>query len=591
MGELFVPNPSQHDVSSFQVLVEGKQIDPSYQVISISVSREVNRIPTAKIIIRDGEAAERDFEISNSDDFLPGKKIRIKIGLDGNNNQAFEGIIVKHAIKISTNGNSMLQVECFDAAVRMSVGRHSRYYTQVSDSRLFDEIISQYSGLSVDAESTSLTHKEIVQHHISDWDFILLRAEANGMLVRVEDGKLGITKPNTSAKPVLQLTYGSSIIEFEAEMDARTQWKNVKASSWDFSKQGLMTADTTEATSFTQSGNVQGSDIANAINLSEYEMRHSGHLPEQELQDWADGIMMRSRLSKIRGRARFAGFDGIRPGDMVKLDGVGNRFTGNAYVTAVRQEIGNGSWETHVQFGLDSMRYAFLYNDMQDQLSAGLVGGIHGLQIGIVVQLENDPDGEDRIKVKIPLIDNQSQGTWMRASSLDAGSDRGAFFRPEIGDEVIVGFINGDPREGIVLGMLHSSAKPAPISAKDVNHEKGFTTRSKMHLSFNDDTKTIVIDTPAGNKITMDEQGKKIEIKDQNENKITMDMSGIKLESQKNIDIKAGVNLSLAAGATLSIGGLSLGVKADGNLTLEGAMAKLSASGIAEISGSMVKIN
>ena len=591
MEELFVPNPSRHDVTSFQVLVEGKQIDPSYQVISLSISREVNRIPTAKISIRDGEAAERNFDISNTDDFLPGKKIRIKIGLDGNNNQAFDGIIVKHAIKIATNGNSMLQVECYDASVRMTVGRHSRYYTQVSDSRLFDEIISQYTGLSSDTESTGLTHKEIVQHHISDWDFILLRAEANGMLVRVEDGKISVTKPKTSASPVLQLTYGSSIIEFEAEMDARTQWKNVKASSWDFSTQGLLKADTSEATGFSQSGNLSGSDIANAINLTDYEMRHSGHLPEQELQDWTDGIMMRSRLSKIRGRAKFTGFDGIKPGDMVKLDGVGNRFSGNAYVTAVRQEVGNGSWDTHIQFGLDSTRYAFLYNDMQDQLSAGLVGGIHGLQIGIVVQLENDPDGEDRIKVKIPLIDNQSQGTWMRASSLDAGSDRGAFFRPEIGDEVIVGFINDDPREGIVLGMLHSSAKPAPITAKDVNHEKGFTTRSKMHISFNDDTKTIVIDTPAGNKILMDEQGMTIQIKDQNENKITMDASGIKLESMKNIDIKAGVNLSLAAGASLSIGGASLGVKADGNLSLEGAMAKMSASGIAEISGSMVKIN
>ena len=91
MGELFVPNPSRHDVSSFQILVEGKQIDPSYQVISISVSREVNRIPTAKIYIRDGEAAERDFEISNSDDFLPGKKIRIKIGLDGNTTRHLKG--------------------------------------------------------------------------------------------------------------------------------------------------------------------------------------------------------------------------------------------------------------------------------------------------------------------------------------------------------------------------------------------------------------------------------------------------------------------------------------------------------------------
>ncbi len=61
-----------------------------------------------------------------------------------------------------------------------------------------------------------------------------------------------------------------------------------------------------------------------------------------------------------------------------------------------------------------------------------------------------------------------------------------------------------------------------------------------MHLSFNDDTKTIVIDTPAGNRIAIDEQSKKIEIQDQNQNKITMDSFGIKLESPANIDIKAG---------------------------------------------------
>jgi len=179
----------------------------------------------------------------------------------------------------------------------------------------------------------------------------------------------------------------------------------------------------------------------------------------------------------------------------------------------------------------------------------------------------------------------------MRVASLDAGDDRGAFFRPEIDDEVIVGFINGDPRDAVVLGMLHSSAKPAPISAKDVNHEKGFTTRSKMHIHFNDDTKTIKIDTPAGNHIIIDEQGMKIEIKDQNENKITMDQSGMKMESPKNIEIKAGVNLTLSAAASLSIGAVTLGVKADGNLSLEGALTKLSASGIAEISGSLVKIN
>ena len=201
------------------------------------------------------------------------------------------------------------------------------------------------------------------------------------------------------------------------------------------------------------------------------------------------------------------------------------------------------------------------------------------------------PDGRCRLLVLIPVIHSNAQGILSRIASLYAGNYRGSFFMSEIGDEVIVGFINDDPREAVVLCMLHSSNKPAPITPSDANNEKGFTTRSKMHLSFNDDTKTIVIDTPAGNSITIDEKSMKIEIKDQNQNKITMGTSGISLESPMNIDIKAGAVLTLAGGTSLSIGAPSLSVKADADVSIQGAVAKLSSSGITEISGSLVKIN
>lgn len=591
MEEIIIPNTSRHDVVSFSILVDGKKLNPLYQVLSLFITKEINRIPVAKIIFRDGDASEQTFAISDTSDLIPGKKITISIGLDGDDTRAFKGIITRQAVKVKENGDSELHIECRDEAIKMTVGRHSQYYENIKDNRLFDELIGKYNGLKSDAEETRVTHKELVQHHLSDWDFMLLRAEANAMLVNVEDGTIKISKPNTSSDPVLQVTYGSSILEFEAEMDARTQWKNVKASSWDYANQQLFKADTSETDSFVQHGNIAGSELAETIDLSNYEMHHSGHVLEQELQDWVDGLMLRSRLAKIRGRAKVTGFAGIKPGDMVKLAGVGDRYKGKAYVTAVKQEIGKGIWDTHIQFGLDPERYAFLHKEMTDAPAAGLTGAIHGLQIGIVVQLENDPDGEDRIRVRIPVINNEDDGIWTRIASLDAGNNRGAFFRPEIGDEVIVGFINDDPSDAVVLGMLNSSAKPAPITAKDANNEKGFTTRSKMHLQFNDDTKTITMDTPAGNSITLDEQGTKIEIKDQNSNKITMDTTGIKIESPMNVEIKAGVNLTLSAAASLSIGGASLGVKADGNLNMEGALAKLSAQGITEISGSLVKIN
>ncbi len=591
MEELIIPNPSTHDVASYNVLIEGQAMNPSYQLLSLSIMKEINRIPTVKMVLRDGDAAARNFEISNTDELVPGKKIIIKIGFDGNNTQVFKGIITRQSIQVKASGNSQLMVECRDEAVKMTVGRKNKYFENVKDSQLFDDLIGQYSGLTSDAQDTTVTNKELVQHHLTDWDFLLLRAEANGMLVNVNDGTIKTFKPDTSAQPVLQASYGTSIMEFEAEMDARNQWKNVKAISWDYANQQLFDADTDEAASFTQHGNISGADLAKTINLDHFQLHHSGHITEQALQVWVDGVMLRSRLAKIRGRVKITGFSGIKPGDMLKLEGVGDRYKGNAFVTAVKQDIGNGSWETSIQFGLDPETYELVHKNINDPMTAGLMGGIHGLQIGIVVHLATDPDGDDRILVKIPTIDNNAQGIWSRVACLDAGDDRGTFFRPEIGDEVIVGFINDDPNHAIVLGMLNSSAKKAPLRASDDNHEKGIFTRSKMRVHFHDQTKTITIDTPAGNSIKLDEQGQTIEIKDQNSNKITLSTTGIKLSSQQNIDIEAGVNLSLKAGASLTIGGATLSVKADGNISMEGALAKLSASGITEISGSLVKIN
>ena len=512
------------------------------------------------------------------------------MGRDGDNQELFQGIIVKHRIKVNENGNGELCMDCRDNAVKMSIGRHSKYFEDVTDSEVFDELIGGYEGLQSDPEPTTLNHKELVQHHLTDWDFLLLRAEANGMLVLVDDGNIQILKPQVTGDPVLQLTYGSSILEFEAEMDARDQWKNVQAQSWNYSNQQLFEAEASSAP-FSEHGNLSGEALSEAINLERYELQHSGHLLEQELQDWVDGVMLRSRLAKIRGRAKFFGFAQIKPGNVVKLEGVGNRFTGNAFVTAIRHEMSNGLWDTHVQFGLDPDRYAQTFSNIQDVPSAGLIGSIKGLQIGKVVQLQGDPDGEHRILVRIPVIDEQAQGVWTRVASLDAGSDRGAFFMPEIDDEVIVGFINNDPRDAVMLGMVHSSAHPAPLTAEDDNHVKGFTTRSDMHVEFNDDTKTITIDTPAGNSITLDEGDTKIEIRDQSDNVISMESAGITIESPNNIEIKAGINLSLSTGATLSIGGATVEIKADGPASLEGALAKVSSSGITEVTGSMVKIN
>lgn len=591
MEELIIPNPSKHDVSSFDVIIEGQAMNASYQLTMLNVIKEINRIPTVKLSVRDGDAAGKTFEISNTDAFIPGKKIVIKVGYDGDNKQVFSGIVTKQAIQVKSGGNSQLSVECRDETVRMTVGRKSKYFENVKDSQAAEELVKSYKGLKIDAKETTITHKELVQHHITDWDFLLLRAEANGLLVSVEDGKITTFRPDTKATHVLQASYGSSMMEFEAEMDARSQWKQVKAIAWDYSNQALFSADTEEAKDIRQLGNIAGASLAETINLDEYELHHSGFVTQQELKVWADSVMMRSRLAKIRGRVKITGFSGIKPGDMLKLDGVGDRYNGNAFVTGVKHDIGNGVWETNIQFGLDPETYSKLYKDIEDQPASGLAGGIRGLQIGKVVKLASDPDGEDRILVRIPTLDNKANGTWSRVACLDAGDNRGTFFRPEVGDEVIVGFINDDPNDAVVLGMLNSSAMKAPLTATAENHEKGIFTRSKMRIHFNDDTKTITIDTPEGNSIKLDESGKSIEIKDQNSNTISLSSTGVKLSSQKNIEIEAGADLKLTAGASLSIGANALKFEGKGSVNMKGSTLKLEADSITEIAGSLIKIN
>jgi Rhs element Vgr protein len=568
------------DLVTHKILIEGTELSKTYQVKSIVVQNEVNRIPMAQIVLTDGEASERDFKLSNEDLLIPGKKIEITAGYHNDEETIYKGIVIKHSIKIKS-GTSLLIIECKDEAVKLTIGRKSKYFYDVKDSEAFEEIIGAY-GLQKDVEATNFSHKELVQYNTSDWDFMVSRAQANGKLCFVENGKIIISKPNVKSSSVETVTFGASLLDFDAEIDARNQFAKVSSYSWDYSNQELVEIEAKDP-GISLNGNLTASDLAETIELENLELRHGGAITEAELQDWADAKLLFQQLSKIRGRVKFQGIPAVKPNTIITLEGVGDRFNGKAYITGVFHEIAEGNWTIDAQFGLNPEWFSETF-DIHTPTGSGIIPAIKGLHTGIVTQLESDPNGEDRILVKIPIINNEEQGIWCRVASPDAGENRGVFFRPEIEDEVIIGFINEDPNNAIVLGMLHSSGKPAPITASDDNHQKGIVTRSEMKVLFDDEKKSIGIETPAGKKITLDEDKGVIVIEDENSNVITIDSNGIKMESAGNIEIKAtgdvkieGTNVSISATAQL---------KAEGS-----AGAELSSGATAILKGSIVQIN
>lgn len=575
-----IQTSSSADLVTHKILIEGEELSSSYEVKSILVTKEVNRIPMAKIVFIDGAASERDFELSNETFLIPGKKIEISAGYHSDEEIIFKGIIVKHNLRIRAN-SSQLIVECKDETVKMTVGRKSKYFYESKDSEIFEELIDSY-GLSKDVETTTYTHPELVQYNASDWDFMISRAQSNGKLCFIDDGKITIAQPNVSQQEIETITFGTTLLDFDAEIDSRHQLKKVSSYGWNSANQELLEIDGADP-SISLNGNLSHSDLNAVIGLDNLELRHGGAVNDTELQNWADATWLFQQLARVRGRVKFQGIPTVKPNTILKLEGVGDRFNGKAYITAVSHNITEGNWTVNAQFGLNPTWFSETF-EISAQPASGLVPAISGLQVGIVSQLEEDPDGEDRILVRIPIINNEEQGIWCRVASLDAGDNRGAFFRPEIQDEVIIGFINQDPNDAIVLGMLHSSAKPAPITASNDNHEKGFVTRSEMKVLFDDDKKSITISTPAGKSIALDEDAGTIVVEDDNSNVITIDSNGIKMESPGNIELKAsgdvtieGTNVNIAASASF---------KADGS-----AGAEVTTSAVAVLKGSLVQIN
>lgn len=576
-----MPAQPTSDLSTHKIYSGGNELPGTFQVVSIVVDRSINRIPLARIVLKDGDPASGNFPASNSPEFEPGKEVKIEAGFHSQNETIFEGVIIKHQIRLKNGRDSFLVIECKDKAYKMTLARKSKYFIDVKDSDIVESMLGNY-GLQKDVGATTTEHKQIVQYNATDWDFMVGRMEVNTRVVLVENGKVITKKPAVETSATVSTAFGTDVLAFDAQLDATHQYETVTCKSWDLSSQEVAESDN-ESTGLAEAGDLSSSALSGKVNEGAIVYMHSGKLGQEELKSWATAVQTKNILSKARGVITCKGKFEAKPTGTLALTGFGDHLNGNHFISGVRHELKNNLWETTIQFGWWPEMFSAMY-PVDHPAASGIVPAVHGLQIGIVTQLEGDPESEFRVQVKFPVMDNEAEGIWARVALLDAGNERGSFFMPEISDEVVVGFVNNDPRHAIILGMVNSSSKPAPITPADDNHEKGFVTRSKMKFLFNDDKKSILLQTPGGNEITLDEDQQKIIIKDENNNKIEMSSDGIIMESCKDIILKATGDMKAE--------GVNVEMKGSGNFKAEGSGgAKLSSSGTTDVKGSLVNIN
>lgn len=187
----------------------------------------------------------------------------------------------------------------------------------------------------------------------------------------------------------------------------------------------------------------------------------------------------------------------------------------------------------------------------------------HGVLIGLVTSLD-DPENLGRVKVKFPTLGDQ-ESDWARLATLMAGPERGVFFCPEVGDEVIVALECNDLRRPYILGGLWSQTdKPPRNDGNKTKNNWRFIRSRSGHLIKLDDTqgqeRIEIFDKDGQRKVIIDSANQKIQVVcDSGDVEVKAASGKVKIEAP-TIEIKASGNLNLEAGGTLTIKGATVNI-------------------------------
>ncbi len=247
--------------------------------------------------------------------------------------------------------------------------------------------------------------------------------------------------------------------------------------------------------------------------------------------------------------------------------------------------------------------------------------GVHSAQV-VEVKSPDDASCQADIRIKFPWEQKKSS-CWARVAQLYAGNKWGGFFVPDVGQEVLTEFINGDPDRPVVVGALYNSTNAIPPYKAT---QSGIRTRSADYneLRFDDAKGKEEVYFQAGkdhnflvknNEKGVVQNNQILSVK--NDRTITIEAGNQKLEVSKgnyNIDVgqaitskaktdivlEANANIKIKANAsiTLQVGGSKIKIDPAG-ITIEGTLVKIKGNAMAEVSsgamttikGGLVKIN
>jgi phage baseplate assembly protein V len=187
-----------------------------------------------------------------------------------------------------------------------------------------------------------------------------------------------------------------------------------------------------------------------------------------------------------------------------------------------------------------------------------------------LVTAVNDSGQEGRIKLRLPWFNEEFETEWSRVSQFYAGNGYGAFFIPEVGDEVLVAFVHGDMRFPVIIGGLYNGQDKPPSFRADDKDEKMIRTKSGHRITLDDTSgseKITIVDKTGANSIVINSTDNSITITSEKDitlsatkGTITLDAKNLEIKSSADSKIEAGAGMDVKASATMNIKGQTVNI-------------------------------
>ena len=503
----------------------------------------------------------------------------------------FKGLVTSIEAVYHVDGlPCVLVVRAYDKLHGLHRGTTTMTYMQSTDSDIVRQIAGS-AGLGVQAETTSAMHEHVFQGDLSPYDFVQALARRNGFVAYCDNNTLHWKPVKGFNFPEVELAYGDSLTEFRPVLSSAGQVGTVQVQGWDpKSKEAVTTSTNAVDHQLVTSGFSPSGGPATAEGAFGSAKLHVGdHVRDTATADaLAKAVFDRMAAGDITAEGAAIGNAAIKPGAKMRVSGVGTRFGGSYLISRVRHTFTpDEAYRTHFWLGgmTSGTLNTILHDDPKDVASRSHLA--RGIAVGIVTRNEDDAN-QARVKVKFPWLSDSDESTWAPVVGLGAGEERGLVILPEVNDEVLVAFANGDLNQPYVLGGVwngvDSPPAPKPVERGKVEVRQ-LKTRAGHILRFTDKDGQEKIEL-------IDKSGRNTIVIETSSNKIAITADGlVEVVAKQDVKIDAAAKVDIKAGSDVKVAGVSVNVEASGKLALKAPIVEINGTGSVKIAGPMVQIN